>query len=215
MGVAGSKSKLQQLQMKGKWKGGKTRITAKDAPTAEQITQLSKRTKFNEQEIRALWLKFKRMSESRTPDGRIDMDEFQAALGIRSEGFATRIFAAFDSDVSLEIDFTEFVLGVYAMSPRASIEEKAQFCFNFYDFDGNGSIDRQEISQILHLSLSESQSITLTEEQIQKIIDRTYERVDRNGDGGISFEEFLAASRRNPQILACININLDALFTIE
>jgi Ca2+-binding EF-hand superfamily protein len=91
------------------------------------------------------------------------------------------------------------------------VEEKAIFCFNVYDFDGNGSIDREELSQILRFSLSENKSIRLTPDQVQKIIDRTYERIDKNGDGGISFEEFLAEARRNPQILACVNVNLEAL----
>jgi Ca2+-binding EF-hand superfamily protein len=215
MGGDGSKAKGQRSESKGKSKGSMNRIEAKGELTPEQIAQLSQRTKFNEQQVRALWLKFKRMSESQTPDGHIDMREFQVALGIQSEGFATRIFAAFDSDTSLQIDFTEFALGVYAMSPSASIEEKARFCFNVYDFDGNGSIDRQELFQILRFSLSESRLVKLSGEQVQKIIDRTDDRIDKNGDGGISFEEFLAESRRNPQILACVSINLETLFSTE
>jgi serine/threonine-protein phosphatase 2B regulatory subunit len=210
MGNEGSQPKARhKSKMQGK--GSKARIEAKRAPSTNDFVALTRQTKFSEAELHVLWLKFKRLSESQTQDGRIDIREFQAALGIRSEGFATRIFAAFDSDVSLEIDFNEFALGIYAMSPRASIEEKAKFCFDVYDFDGNKSIDRAELSQILRFSLNENKSIRLTEEQIQKIIDRTYDRIDKNGDGGISYEEFLAEARRNPQILACVAVDVETL----
>jgi hypothetical protein len=36
--------------------------------------------------------------------------------------------------------------------------------------------------------------------------------MDKNGDGGISLEEFTAEARKNPSILACVNVNLESLF---
>jgi Ca2+-binding EF-hand superfamily protein len=97
------------------------------------------------------------------------------------------------------------------MSPRSSMQEKARFCFNVYDIDGNGEIDRDELKQIMMYSLSENSTLSLREDQLEKIIDRTYDRMARNGDGGISFVEFQAEALKTPSILACVNIDLEGM----
>jgi serine/threonine-protein phosphatase 2B regulatory subunit len=180
-------------------------------PNAQEYAALSSATKFSESELRVLWAKFSTLSGSQVADGKIDIAEFQAALALKSEGFAQRVFAAFDNDGSQEIDFPEFVIGIHAMSPRASLEEKARFCFAVYDIDGNGEIDRAELRSILLYSLSENSAVKLSEEQLIKIIDRTYDKMDKNGDGGISFDEFKAEATKNPAILACVNLNIDVM----
>jgi serine/threonine-protein phosphatase 2B regulatory subunit len=196
-----------------KAKGGKKRARRVVEPTTAEYAELSAETKFTESELRILWQKFNTLSGSQVADGKIDIAEFQAALALKSEGFAGRVFAAFDNDGSQEIDFAEFARGLYAMSPRASLEEKARFCFAVYDMDGNGEIDRQELRSILMYSLSENSAVKLSEEQLVKIIDRTYDKMDKNGDGGISFAEFKAEATKNPAILACVNLNIDAMLS--
>jgi serine/threonine-protein phosphatase 2B regulatory subunit len=198
---------------KEKKRGSKPKSKAERSqePTPAEYAEISAETKFTGAELRALWARYKRLSDSQSADGKIDVHEFQAALGLRTEGFASRIFAAFDSDASFQIDFDEFVRGVYAMSARATLEDKARFCFSVYDFDGNGTIDRSELSQILRFSLAENRAVALPEPQLQAIIDRTYNRIDKDRDGGITFQEFLNEATRNPQIVACVNIDVDTL----
>jgi serine/threonine-protein phosphatase 2B regulatory subunit len=180
-------------------------------PTAKEYAALSAETKFTEAELRILWQKFLTLSGSQVADGTIDMGEFQAALSLENEAFARRVFAAFDKDGSQEIDFAEFTRGLSAMSPRASLEEKARFCFALYDIDGNGEIDRDELRSILAYSLSQNSAIKLSDEQLGRIIDRAYDKMDKNGDGGISFDEFKTEAAKNPSILACVNLNIEEM----
>jgi serine/threonine-protein phosphatase 2B regulatory subunit len=189
----------------------KSHVERSQEPTPEEYAEISAETRFTEAELRAIWPRYRRVSDSQTQDGKIDIHEFQAALGLRSEGFASRVFAAFDSDASFQIDFCEFVRGIYAMSGRATLEDKARFCFSVYDADGDGAIGRSELSQIVRFSLGENSAIKLPEVQIEAIIDRAYNRIDKDSDGGITFQEFFAEATRNPQILACLNIDVDAL----
>jgi serine/threonine-protein phosphatase 2B regulatory subunit len=206
MGSSSSKATKRKSKLKPK-----SQAKLHHEPTAAEYAEIRAETKFNDAELRALWLRYKLLSDSQEADGKIDIHEFQAALGLRSSGFTYQLFSAFDSDGSFQIDFYEFARGIYAMSARATLEDKARFCFRVYDSDGNGTIDRDELCQILRFSLGETSAVALSEDQLKSIVDRTYEKLDMNHDGGISFQEFLSAATRNPQILACLNINVEEL----
>lgn len=192
---------------KGKSKGKSTKPTMKDFQALAEITR------FTASEIQQLYTRYEKLSNSQIADGMIDVHEFQAALGLSSSGFAQRIFAAFDEDNSKEIDFVEFVKGLSALSPRASLHEKASFCFNVYDIDKNGFIDRDELREVLSFSLGENSSIHLPAAQLEKVIDATFKKMDSNGDGQISIEEFETEASKNPAILQCVNLSIDGLFT--
>ena len=129
-----------------------------------------------------------------------------------STDFTERIFAAFDTDDSYEIEFDEFVLGLSALTPDATIEEKATFCFGVYDIDGNGHIEKGELKQILTFSLGSNSSVHLTEQQIDAVVEATFKQMDTDNNGGISLQEFIQAAKQNPSILSCVNLNLESLF---
>ncbi len=69
---------------------------------------------------------FCKISGSMQKADTIEFNEFQAALG-RDGTFVTgRIFEVLDQNSNSEIDFREFVMGLSALSKRASLEEKIQ-----------------------------------------------------------------------------------------
>jgi Ca2+-binding EF-hand superfamily protein len=94
------------------------------------------------------------------------------------------------------------------MSPLASLQDEVRFCFSVDDFDGNGEIDRRELTSILIFNLSENGGAKLFDEQPIRIIDRTD---DKNGDGGISLKALRTKARKNSVILSCVNINCENL----
>ena len=177
----------------------------------KKIQKLSSLTHFTVEEIEKIYKHFKSLSNSLTADNLIDLHEFQTALGLRMNGFTKRIFSAFDSDGSSQIDFYEFVQGLSALSPSATIEEKAAFCFNVYDIDGNGFIDRDELKEVLTFSLKGNENVQISDDQLEKIIEVTFKNMDVNHDGEISLTEFANEAKKNPAILSCVNLNLDKL----
>lgn len=177
--------------------------------SSKQLEKLASQTHFSEDEITFLFERFKSISNAMVKDNLIDVNEFKDTLGIRSLGFAKRVFAAFDSDQSDGIDFPEFIIGLSSISERATIEEKARFCFDVYDIDKNGTISTEELHEVFTYSLSENPSIHLTKEQIDCLVEQAFNEIDTNGDKEISFEEFLAAAEKNNAILDCVCFNYD------
>lgn len=180
-------------------------------PTKEQCEELASRTNFTATEVSALYKHFIKISQSLTPDGLIDIQEFRAVLGVQDSPFINRVFAAFDQDGDANVDFVEFVLGLSALSPVATIEEKAAFCFKIYDIDGNGQIEKPELTEVLSYSLGTNSAVKIPEQQLQRIIDATFRAMDTNGDGMISFEEFKEQALRNQSILNCVTLDVSRL----
>ena len=117
-------------------------------PSERDFQFLAETTKFTPDEINLLWEKFKTVSNSMVKDYLIDINEFRKAMALRSNEFTQRIFAAFDADGSRRIDFMEFVTGLYALSSRATISDKAKFCFAVYDIDKNGFIEKNGLFMV-------------------------------------------------------------------
>ena len=70
--------------------------------------------------------------------------------------------------------------------------EEAWFIFHRYDANNSGTIDAQELASILSdlkMHVGRSQR---TEEQMQEWVARELKRSDSNGDGELSFDEFVA-----------------------
>ncbi|KAH0787007.1 EF hand family protein [Histomonas meleagridis] len=193
-------------------KGSKVKIK-RTKLTKKLINKLVAETHFTEDEIKVLFKRYEELSKLDHDDGVIDMEEFKQALGLKSVGFAQRIFAAFDNDNSSTIDFEEYARGLSAICPRASVSEKAKFCFGLFDIDGNGTIEREELKIVLSLSLRENGSVKFTSDQLNQAIETTYRQIDQDGNGVISFEEFQNAAQANPQILDCVNVDVQWLLS--
>ena len=72
------------------------------------------------------------------------------------------------------------------MAPKASEEEKQRFIFKIYDINNDGFISNGELFQIFKLMARDS----ITDLQLQQLVDRTIVKADKDKDGKISFPEF-------------------------
>lgn len=68
-----------------------------------------------------------------------------------AEEFCTHVFRTFDKDNSGRIDFKEFLLAINITS-GGDPEEKLEWAYQMYDIDGNGTIERAEMVEIIHVS---------------------------------------------------------------
>jgi Ca2+-binding EF-hand superfamily protein len=174
---------------------------------------LRRDTTFTEKEIDMLTGEFRRLSRTHARDGVIDFAEFQEAVGITNEAFCRRLFEIFDADNSRFIDAGEFIRALAALSPRAPVEKKAEFCFQAYDLRDEGAITEGDLRTVLGIGMGAATSRTITRKQIEKAAHIELDRMDRDGDGLISFPEFLAEVQRDPTILDCVTIHFKPLLT--
>jgi calcium-dependent protein kinase len=85
-----------------------------------------------------------------------------------------------DIDGNGEIDYTEFLAASADMQFLLS-RENLRNTFNFFDKDRSGQISISELRNALNLSESES---------MEKELQQAIRKVDNDGDGEISLEEF-------------------------
>jgi len=87
-----------------------------------------------------------------------------------------------------------------------------QVCFHIFDLDENGSIDGTELTRLLRLLCKVSGEYNTPEQQsqfVEKFVNDTFARFDKNGDGILSFDEFCTAAHSNPDIERIFTLRFD------
>jgi calcium-dependent protein kinase len=83
-----------------------------------------------------------------------------------------------DTNNSGEIEYTEFISATIEKNIYLN-ENKLKEAFKYFDLDGNGKINREEIIKIL--------KVTKSSKELNKIMEEN----DINKDGELDFNEFL------------------------
>ncbi|XP_042502843.1 calcineurin B-like protein 10 isoform X2 [Macadamia integrifolia] len=147
------------------------------------IVRLANVTPFTVKEVEALYELFKQLSSS-----------------IIDEGITHKVFDLFDEKKNGVIEFDEFVHALSVFHPYASLDDKIDFAFRFFDLRQTGYIEREEVKKMVIAMLSESE-VHLSDELVEAIIDKTFADADADMDGKINKEEWKAFVIRNPNLL--------------
>merc|ERR1712080_612517 len=163
-----------------------------DRLTKEDLEFLRTHTRYDEGTITEWYRGFKQDC----PDGRLTPGAFVKIYskcfpsGNAGE-FCDHVFRTFDTDKNGFIDFKEFLMAIDVTS-SGSPEEKLKWAFRMYDVDGNGVIDLEEMTKIVqsiyNMMRSHAGNIAGTATDRAKDI---FTRMDANGDGSLTQEEFL------------------------
>ncbi|MFE1746303.1 EF-hand domain-containing protein [Coleofasciculus sp. H7-2] len=138
-------------------------------------------------------------------DQQIDQAEFKKALGLKDEYFATRMFSIFDSDKSGIINIEEFLKTVEELV-FATEDEKLEFAYRLHDINGDGSIEKDEVSRLIVASLKEN-NLDFPPEQVAALIDILFLEADTDKSGEISFKEFKGLIGKHPDLLEAMAVS--------
>ncbi len=119
-------------------------------------------------------------------DGTISREELKEALRLfgqkPTDNQVEDMIKEVDKDGSGSIEFPEFsvLMGKHVKEKDTEVELKA--AFNYFDLDGNGFISPLELKQVLAKFGAD-----YTDDEVEDII----REGDQDGDGRISYQEFL------------------------
>lgn len=114
----------------------------------------------NIEEIQDIYLDFQR--ETRGKNEALKRTDFirvyKKAFGKKVGSLADSIFDAFDEDGNGAVDFEEFLIGLSitemsATTDRKSKMKRIRWAFNVYDKDRSGTIDQNEMRQIVKVCI--------------------------------------------------------------
>ena len=188
--------------------GNKTSATALKKKELKDYTDA---THFETDEVVAIHEHFRSIASKSGQEEYFDRAMFMKSLGAKGSVFLDRMFSIFDQDRDGKISFAQYLAGLSVLCSRGTYDEKIRFAFQIYDFDADGRISKQELSDFLQWSLEESE-VKVTSAQIASIIGETFKVADKNHDGYIDPAEFRALVDTDAAILSSVTLDFKGIF---
>ncbi|XP_067279439.1 guanylate cyclase activator 1d [Pseudorasbora parva] len=145
-----------------------------------------------------------------SPSGLITLFELKSILGLQgmnedASGYVDQVFFTFDMDGDGYIDFVEYIAAVSLML-KGEINQKLKWYFKLFDQDGNGKIDKDELETIFTAIQDITRNRDIVPEEIVTLI---YEKIDVNGEGELTLEEFIEGAKEHPDIMDMLKKLMD------
>ncbi|NXX84168.1 CSEN protein, partial [Urocolius indicus] len=165
----------------------------------EGLEQLLERTRFTKRELQALYRGFK----DECPSGLVDEETF-ALIYSRffpqgdARTYAHFLFDAFDADRDGALSFQDFAIGLSVLL-RGTVQQKLKWAFDLYDINKDGCISKEEMLEIMKAIYDMMGRSTQPPARLSapaQHVELFFQKMDRNGDGVVSLEEFLETCQK-------------------
>ncbi|KAM9609664.1 calsenilin isoform 2-T2 [Morphnus guianensis] len=165
----------------------------------EGLEQLLAQTKFTKKELQSLYRGFK----NECPSGLVDEETFKLIYSQffpqgDASTYAHFLFDAFDADRNGALCFQDFVVGLSILL-RGTVHQKLKWAFNLYDINKDGYITKEEMLEIMksiYDMMGRCTHPTLRDSAPAEHVELFFQKMDRNGDGVVTFEEFLETCQK-------------------
>ncbi|XP_006628570.1 guanylyl cyclase-activating protein 1 [Lepisosteus oculatus] len=151
------------------------------------------------------------------PSGQLTLYEFKQFFGLKnlsasSNAYVEQMFDTFDMNGDGYIDFMEYVAAL-SLVLKGKVEQKLRWYFKLYDVDGNGCIDRGELLNIIRaIRAINGCKHEMTAEDFTNMV---FDKIDINGDGELSLEEFMEGVQNDDMLLDVLTQSLDLTHIME
>ncbi|XP_049589582.1 guanylyl cyclase-activating protein 1-like isoform X2 [Syngnathus scovelli] len=151
------------------------------------------------------------------PSGLLSFYEFKKFFGLRnlsetSDAYVKDMFSTFDLNDDGFIDFMEYVAAL-SLVLKGAVQKKLRWYFKLYDLDGSGCIDRDELLLIFK-SIDAINGIH-DDVKAEEFTNMVFDKIDVNGDGELSYEEFIGGVQEDEMLLKMLTQNLDISHIVQ
>ncbi|XP_041576574.2 uncharacterized protein [Taeniopygia guttata] len=161
----------------------------------EELEQLLARTKFTKAELQSLYRGFK----NECPSGLVDEETFTLIYSRffpqgDASSYAHFLFDAFDADRHGALCFQDFAVGLSVLL-RGTEQQKLKWTFDLYDVNKDGYITKEDMLEIMksiYAMMGRCTEPALGNSAPAQHVELFFQKMDRNRDGVVTFEEFLA-----------------------
>merc|ERR1719163_253562 len=151
---------------------GQSVVAARNAKKSA-LDEFARDNNLKPETIKKAYKRFQATDKDKT--GMIDYTEFCEVLQVDPSPQGERLFQLFDYEKSGQIDVREFMI---------------------FDEDGNGVITKGELTRILRANHMAS-----CDAEVARKADTIMQQADKDGDGVVTFDEFVIVSKKFPNIL--------------
>lgn len=125
--------------------------TRSSALSKELLEDLKSHTKYGEAELCSWYQTFLR----ECPGGKISKEQFEGIYAsffpdADPSQYARHVFRSFDTNADGTLDFKEYMVALHLTSGGKTLQ-KLEWAFALYDVDGNGTISKNEILEIVRV----------------------------------------------------------------
>lgn len=183
------------------------------------LKTLPKLTHFTQPEIDAIAIiYFKFLREFDVKREQMDRSQFRAffhsTFQISDDFLIDRAFLYLDKGLTPFVTLETWVKTL-SLFLRGTLEEKMRYSFFVYDLGGNGRLKRNDIIRLLRKCFinEKDEDVELMVKEFSDILVR---KLDVDGDGEISYEDFSESVKKQRELLQCFGRCLpDRLSTID
>ena len=157
------------------------------------LEDFAKENNLKPESIKKAYKRFQATDKDKS--GLVDYTEFCEILQVDPSPVCEGVFQLYDYDKTGQIDAREFLIAVSNYT-GAGKEDKLKFAFMCFDDDGNGVITKAELLKVLKANHMASHDA-----EVARKADTIMAQADKDGDGVITFDEFVIVSKKFPNIL--------------
>ncbi|XP_028906673.1 calcium and integrin-binding protein 1 [Ornithorhynchus anatinus] len=171
----------------------------------DQLSEYQELTFLTKQEI---LLAHKRFSEllpqdrQNTDDSlreRVSREQILSLPELKANPFGRRICHVFSTgQPEGSLSFEDFLDLLSVFSDAATPDVKSHYAFRIFDFDDDGTLNREDLRQLVNCLTGEGQETELSDSEMKQLIDNILEESDIDKDGTINLSEFQHVISRSP-----------------
>ncbi|XP_063819692.1 recoverin [Pseudophryne corroboree] len=179
------------------------------ALSKEILEELQLNTKYTQEELCTWYQSFLK----ECPSGRISKKQFESIYSkffpdADPKAYAHHVFRSFDANNDGTLDFKEYMIALH-MTSSGKTNQKLEWAFSLYDVDGNGTINKQEVLEIItaifRMITAEDQKLLPEDENTpDRRTNKIWDFFGKKDNDKLSEGEFIQGIMNNKEILRLI-----------